>query len=507
MRSRRVHSSLHGRARRFRELLVDMPAVQEGVLSRILSRNSRCEYGRRYGFDRISSPTQFARQVPMVTYEDLRADIERMSAGEPDVLVADPVLMFEETGGSSGGRKLIPYTAAALETFRAGLLPWMDDLLTAYPRASGGSAYWSISPVARAARQTSGAIPIGMGNDAGYFGDELAGWISQSLSVPPAVADLTDIEEWRRVTARYLLADEMLAFVSIWSPTFLLELLSYIEAHAAELVGYVARGNPARAECIAASIEDGRLITSRVWPRLSVISCWDQGSSRAHAGRLKERFPHAAMQGKGLLATEGLMSIPLVDSPWPVLAVESGFFEFLATDGEVCNAAQVRVGEEYEVLITNESGLYRYRIGDRVLVREGVGAAPALEFLGRAGVGSDLVGEKLTEDFVIRVLARLKLRSACLAVDAKGYVLIVEEEEGTGSLQIEQIGRLCDLLLADNPQYAHARALNQLAPVRAIRCHRLSEQLTRAAVMKGQRLGDIKPPALVAGDWRAMLAM
>jgi GH3 auxin-responsive promoter len=519
-----VHASLHGRARRFRDLLADARAAQEQVLSRVLARNRHCEYGRRHGFDRIGSTADFARRVPIVTYEELRADIERMSTGEPGVLVADPVLMFEETGGSAGGRKLIPYTAASLDAFRAGLLPWMDDLSVTRPDILAGSAYWSISPAARAARTTSGGIPIGMGSDAGYFGEELATQISRTLSVPPAVAGVLDIEQWRHVTTCYLLADEKLTFVSIWSPTFLLELLSYIDAHAQELASCVARGafssgmnseveqlpplqsDPARAAYITASIENGGVNCSRLWQRLHLISCWDQGSSRLHAQKLKERFPQATLQGKGLLATEGLVSIPLTDSPWPVLAVESGYFEFLAADGRVCCAAQAQAGEQYELLITNDSGLYRYRIGDRVRVRDRVGTAPALEFLGRAGVSSDLVGEKLTDDFVIRVLAKLSLPSACLAAATQGYVLLADGAE-VSPAQVDEIARACDLLLAENPQYAYARALGQLQPVRAIRCHRLMEQLTRRAMMKGQRLGDIKPPALIAtSDWNEMLA-
>lgn len=488
-----MHASLKGRARRFRDSLTDTRAVQERVLSRILEANLQCEYGRRHGFARIDGPVEFAHRVPIVTYEDLRTDIERIAAGEPGVLVSNTVSMFEETGGSSGGHKLIPYTAASLNAFRAGLLPWVDDLFTSHPSLLEGSAYWSISPAGRAARRTAGGIPIGMGNDASYFGEELAVQIARSLSVPPEVGEILDIDEWRRVTAQYLLADQTLSLVSVWSPTFLLELLAYMDAQAGETL-----------DC------------SRVWPRLRVISCWDQGSSKAYAAKLKERFPHATLQGKGLLATEGLISIPLTDSPWPVLAVGSGYFEFLDADGKVHGATQLHVGERYEVLLTNDSGLYRYRIGDRVLVRGWVGTAPALEFLGRAGVSSDLAGEKLTDDFVVDVLAKLGLRSACVAPDSAsgtlpgtvtarpGYVLLADSGEVRPE-SVHNLARSCDLLLAANPQYAYARALNQLEPVRVMLFPRLIEHLTRAALKRGQRLGDIKPPALIGADWREIL--
>jgi len=62
--------------------------------------------------------------VPVVDYDALRGSIERMAAGARDVLVATPVIAFEETGGRSGGAKLGPYPAAALGSFQRGLLPW-----------------------------------------------------------------------------------------------------------------------------------------------------------------------------------------------------------------------------------------------------------------------------------------------------------------------------------------------------------------------------------------------
>jgi len=104
--------------------------------------------------------------------------------------------------------------------------------------------------------------------------------------------------------------------------------------------------------------------------------------------------------GKGLLATEGVVSIPLMGYAAPVLCVNSAFFEFVDDAGCIRLAADLEHDACYEVILTTANGLYRYRLGDRVRVIGSAGRTPLLSFLGRAGVVSDLCGEKLAEAFV-----------------------------------------------------------------------------------------------------------
>jgi hypothetical protein len=409
--------------------------------------------------------------VPVVRYDDLRESIGRMERGEPNVLVAETPIAFEETGGSAAGPKLIPYTAGLLEAFRRALLPWLDDLANAYPSISIGRAYWSISPTGRSARKTAGGLPIGLWNDAAYFGEALAPLVLETLAVPPEVGAIEDLGRWREATCRYLDACEDLALISVWSPTFLFDFLDNLAAKP-----------------------------------IAVVSCWDQASSRPYAGLLRKRLPGVRVQGKGLLSTEGVVTIPLEGLPMPVLAVDSGYFEFLDDAGRCFEAGEVSVGGEYEVLMTTEGGLYRYAIGDRVRVHGFAGEAPLLEFLGRGESSVDLCGEKLTEAFVLSALASLELEFSFLApsgAPVAGYALYLDAAEVSHEDSL-RIARAADLSLGRNPQYAYARRLGQLAPLAAARCVRPLETWTRARLASGQRLGDIKPPAL-SGDpgWAA----
>lgn len=469
---------LRGSAAWFRGLLDDPAAVQREVLARLLEDNADSAWGREWGLGRLRGPADYAAAVPVSTWEAFDPYVRRIAAGEPRVLTCEPVIAFEETGGSGSGAKLVPYTASALLGFQRGLRPWLDDLLQAFPGMEAGRFYWSISPAGRPPRRSAGGIPVGLPGDAAYFGADLAPLIVASLAVPPEVGAIADMDAWRQATLDHLLACRELTLISVWSPSFLSELLRHAE----------------------------RDDFSSIWPALRVISCWDQASAAIPAAALRRQFPGVAVQGKGLLATEGLVTLPLTGLEWPVLATASGYWEFQEAGGRVRGAHEVEPDGEYALLMSTASGLYRYAIGDRVRVRGFAGRTPMLEFLGRSA-GSDLCGEKLDDAFVGRALQPLGLAFAMLcplpASDdiAPCYVLLCDAMEVDASLA-PHLAAQVDASLGTNPQYAYARRLGQLGPVQARRVARPLPRWIQRGVARGQRLGDIKLPALgPPPDW------
>src|SRR3954463_5829968 len=84
----------------FEALLRDVEASQMATLRNILQRNAGCEYGRRHGFDGIVDHHGYRARVPVVTYDDLSPHVQRMLAGEPDVLVTGVASYFSTTSGS-----------------------------------------------------------------------------------------------------------------------------------------------------------------------------------------------------------------------------------------------------------------------------------------------------------------------------------------------------------------------------------------------------------------------
>ncbi len=498
----------------FTASLNDTATTQQQLLLRLLQQNQHCQLGQQLGFKDIDSIQHYQATVPIQQYQQLAPQIEQMLLGQQQVLFEDQALWYERTSGTTDSAKMIPYTPAALTAFQSALFPWLYDLMAQYPDIMQGSAYWSISPVGRAAERTPDGTPIGSHNDALYLGQQAAELINQTLAVPVWVAEVQSIEAWQYITLRYLLSNAHLSLISIWSPSFLLQLLKALPTRAAQLIQDIHNGqvsepglqahqahfdfvpNPQRATWLRSCITKDGIDTLRIWPQLALISCWSSASSAVYAEQLQQLFKTVPIQAKGLLATEGAVTVPCSAAAGPALAIQSGFFEFIDASGEVHLAEHLHTGQSYEVVMSNFSGLYRYRIGDRVRVVGWHHTAPCLEFIGRSGSTVDLCGEKLTEAFVLPLLQRIPGFSMLVAnpLPKPHYCLYVDARDVNEPLAA-QLRPAIEQQLQGNPQYQYARHLGQLNAVKIIRTaqpmNRYYQQLQQL-----KNLGDIKPPGL-----------
>jgi hypothetical protein len=499
---------------RFTAALGRVAEIQTTILFDLLKRNAATRFGTAHGFANIRSVAEFQGQVPVAGYDAFAESIEAVSNGDPGVLTADRVKLFQPTSGSSSPAKLIPWTAELGREFRRGISPWLAALYRRKPTLLGGTAYWSISPPATAV-QTRGRLPVGFDHDAeylGFFGKKLFPLVSVA---PSELAHCRSMQEFKAKTLVALLADENLRLISIWSPTFLTTLLDDFTAQPGEILGALSRsGRPGahqRAEFLGHILcESGRQTSfEKVWPKLQVISCWTHGPSELYAENLRSQFPNTEIQGKGLVATEAFISLPFHQGKDPVLAVTSHFFEFQDTESEkLFLADELVVGGTYRVIVTTSGGLYRYLLGDLVRVTDFIQDAPCLRFIGREGNVSDLVGEKLQGTFVENVIRRalahqyIKPRFFLLAPVAgampkPAYTLFLEANAVMDAVVLQ---RNLEEGLAENFHYKHCRRLGQLSGARVFQINRgppSSETVFQHEMLsRGIKLGDIKMGAL-----------
>lgn len=499
----------------FNTALDNVSSTQKQILQKILHTHKSTTFGQRYNFANMNSMQGYQETVPINSYEDIKTDFERMAAGESYLRCHDPVLLFEETSGTHAKPKWIPYTNRSLEDFRLALFPWIYDLCHHYPGIMGGSAYWSISPVAQVSRKkTHAGIPIGMTDDSFYFGEDVAQHIQSTLAVPAWISSIPSVELWRYLTLFYLLRNTQLSLISIWSPTFLLQILQTLSQYQDRLIADIQTGNIShpefkhyrknisvapdkkRANVLKQYFLASSLDTTILWPKLNLVSCWASGASATYAHTLKKYFPNVRLQAKGLLATEGVITIPMVQANQPVLSVLSGFYEFLTDDGNVYLAHELTSNTPYSVLLTNNSGLYRYNIGDRVKLTGWYRKAPCLEFISRASNTVDLCGEKLTEEFLIPYLADIPGFSLVAPrMTPKPHYCLYVDSKVVSISDTQQLAQKLEILLRTNPQYDYARHLDQLG---SLRLFRTLEPLRSYQQYHSQskKLGDIKPPGL-----------
>ena len=477
---------------RFRAALANPEKTQRTILLRYLRENAETAFGRQHRFAEIRTVQQFQERVPLATYSDFAPWIERIASGEPGVLTRSLVRTLELTSGSSAAAKRIPYTAAMQREIRRAVAPWVFDLYKDRPRLAMGCAYWSITPIAMDEERTEGPVKVGFEEDSEYLGGFWKRLVDSTLAVPGSVRFAPDVDSFRYATLRHLLRRRDLTVISVWHPSFLTLLMGALPRFWDDLVRDL---EPLRGI--------GPDDLTRIWPHLGLISCWGDGHAALHLEEIRRAFPGVEIQPKGLLATEGFVTIPF-QGAWPV-AIRSHFFEFLEEDGRPRLVHEIEKGGVYSVVLTTGGGLYRYRLEDRVEVTGFVGRTPSLRFLGKEGHVSDLRGEKLHESFVAGVLERVFLqmgvspRFALLAPElapeegpTPGYVLYLEAFPLPPGL-----AEIIEEKLAANPHYRACVALGQLAPVRVFRIEKDGFFLyLRRCRERGQRMGDVKPLAL-----------
>ena len=475
----------------FEHALLNPERAQGKLLFGLIRSNEKSEFGRSHGFADMRTLEAYRAAVPVRSYSGFEMQISRLASGETAVLTSSPVIAFEETGGTSSGVKLIPYTQDSLTAFRAAALPWLVDLARRRPGVCAGKSYVSVSPATRAPRTTDGDISVGLPSETAYLGDNLSSAFLSILAVPPEVAAICDVSDWRLATLDTLISCEDLSFVSVWSPTFLLQLVEAIPAYQTRLSARLSR--PAR-QRLNSFLQGGGSDTSILWPQLDTVSCWNDGSSAGFASRLSALCPQSHIEPKGLFATEAAVTMPWGGREGCVPALTSTFTEFIDGNGVPHLAHQLDKGASYRVVITTPGGLYRYDMGDRVRCVGHEGDVGRLVFEGRAGLVSDMVGEKLDEAFIAGALAAVPVAAALSpkASPKPHYELWLDAAAADQSVVHE-----VEAALSRNPQYAYARKMGQLGPLKPLLRPGFVAKRHQAKAIAGKRLGDLKHSSLI----------
>jgi hypothetical protein len=473
---------------------------QKKILQDIVQLNQTSNFGEQHNFSSINNYEDYVQNVSIQTYEAFSSPIESIRAGSSKVLTVSPVIQFELTGGSSSGQKLIPYTQDTMRAFQNGVLPWLGDLLQQRSNIAKGSIFFIISPACSQKNKKDSDIPISVGDDLLYFGPELYEHLKEVTLYSSELLDCQDVDEWMEKVSILLLNENNLTFISLWSPTLLIEILNYIIKNKDHLVKKIDCSD--RAILLENAITPTKISTNLIWNKLDTISCWDSHTSKVYAQELQKYFPDVYIQGKGLLSTEAIITLPYKNLIAPILAVDSHFYEF-KNNNKVFLLHQLTVGESYRVIVTTQSGLYRYDTGDMVTVVEYYNNTPLLSFQGKGDLTSDICGEKLSEDFVKNALLAVdeSLVGRCILrpihdIERPYYLAIVDT-----SIDVDNAGLLSnkiDLALSINPQYEYARSLSQLGPVQIEMVNNISAYYRSLMKDTNTYLSTLKIPSLFA---------
>ena len=88
--------------------------TQTNVFQNLISNAVSTQFGKDHDFISINSHADFIKRVPIRDYEDLKPYVERVVAGETDILWKGKPLYFAKTSGTTSGAKYIPITKESM---------------------------------------------------------------------------------------------------------------------------------------------------------------------------------------------------------------------------------------------------------------------------------------------------------------------------------------------------------------------------------------------------------
>lgn len=483
--------------------------LQQRQKLRSILKNSTlaCEKG-------IDNYNLFTKTFPVSHYISWRDSINSYMRGNSK-LSKSALVRFQPTSGSSEQIKFIPYTKLFLDELDHAIAPWLASLYRKYPKLENGTHYWSVSWLPESQREVLKDKNLNDDSALLSIGKRILSKFTQA--VPSNVAFASNADDALFATICYLVADHNLSMISVWSPTFALQLFERIEQNIDEVYTILSTGswgkrkhslkkvkcpfNPKQAAILLKSRIGLNIDFECVWPKLCLISSWDTAGSKEWAKKLQERISFVDFEGKGLWATEGVVTIPYNNS-YP-LAYQSHFYEFEYLEGikqgEIIPSWELKLNDLVSPIISSGNGLLRYCLDDCLRVTEFIGQIPCFEFQGRR-FGVDMVGEKLAPEMAQELLNKLSIGEckaiSLLAVDTqlqiKPFYCVLFDGVRNEDINTDYI----DTLLRKNFHYDLARDLGQLDQPRIIYTINAWESYKQLVMKDGMIEGNIKPEPL-----------
>ena len=429
--------------------------VQEQFLLSLLKAYQDTEFAKKYKLKEIKNVEQFRRIIPILAYSSYEPFVERIVKGEPNILTPDPVIHLNRSSGSTGKQKLIPITKRSRQ-----ILNRVNQVATGFSTEaiqkrgnSMGKMLFTTSTLISG--RTSSSIPYGTSSSGAL---QLNKFIHNQIFAQPSEAQqILDTVARNYVCLLFALQNPKLKIIGATFPVLALQLANYLELYAEELIHNLKSGElpswlqikpelrsklekqfsatPKRATQLQEILNtEGKLTPLLAWQDLAVVATARGGTSDFYFEKFPAYFGDTPIFGGIYASSEATFGACYdLNTDGAVLAIESGFFEFIPQeqwDMEQPNtllATQVEVGKYYRILVTNYNGLYRYDIGDVVEVLGFYEQAPIIVFRHRVGGLLSATSEKTNEFQVIQAMREvqqefnLSLENFCITLSEDDF--------------------------------------------------------------------------------------
>ncbi|XVE50221.1 hypothetical protein DITRI_Ditri01bG0144500 [Diplodiscus trichospermus] len=434
------------------ELTTNAQQIQEQLLEEILMKNAATEYLSRF-LNGHADRQLFKKNVPIVSYEDIKPYIDRIANGEPsDILLAEPLTEFYRSTGTSGGQpKLIPATAEIAD--KRAILQTLSE------------------PVMKK-----------------YFGElEQAGKSLELMFAKPEIETPSGLKSlYCQLLLGLIRRDEVVTFGSLFAST-VVRAIKFLEDHLKELcyniktgqlsnwitdsgcrnaVSLIMKPHPELADSIEniCSCKSWEGIIKKLWPKAKFIRCITTGVMSQYTEQLDFYGGGLPLVSRFYVSSECIFGINLEPLSKPsdvsyTLLPNMAYFEFLPVkkgcqtmspevqfnglsdhhestemktknqDIEPVDLVNVKPGQRYELVVTTSAGLYRYKVGDILMATGFYNNTPQFQFVERQNVILSIDADKTSEADLLKAVTEAKS-----LIDPLGFILTGYTSYGDTSL-------------------------------------------------------------------------
>ena len=464
--------------------------AQKSVLRKILRRNQNSELGEKLDFRNIHGIDDYRTKVPLSSYADYESYVERMLQGEKNLMYTGRNVRYCSSSGSVGKPKILPKGVNDL---------WKMQCI-------GFSC--SVATAAHDLRRRGIRMPSQMGplvliltghrmedgkrcNGAGQVPLDYLKFLLPFFCTSPVSLMYPEHEELldtAYLQLRFALGNRKVSYLGSIVITLLTTMFEYLEENWQMLCDDIEQGiinpniritpelrrayekklkpDPKRAAELRREFEKGfeDPIAPRIWPKLTWAYGMVGSNLKVYIRKLRRYIgPDIPLHNMGYAAAEGFFAMPTeLDVNDSVLLPHCIFFEFIPVNEDeeepeenpkTLLIDELEVGKKYEVVVSNFSGLYRYRMEDVVQVTRMYNNTPQVELLYRRNLGMNIANEKTTTQMIDFAAKETSAEAAIpfvghsfhadYSTNPPRYCMLIETENAVSE---EQRQKLCAIL-------------------------------------------------------------
>jgi len=440
--------------------------TSEQTLAKLLADNADTEYGRKYDFAGIRDAEDYRKKVPLSNYHTYEPYIKRMiENSEENLITRYPIRHYALTSGSSGAPKHIPVSQAGLDICAENSTVLCIGVMDEFYRTTTGRSLkngYCLNTIEAPLSETESGVP--KGTISGTVLKPYKKLLRYFLTSPDEILFPTQEMNMKYMKLRFALQERNVVCLVAPFMTAAVDLFTWLESNWTIMCDDIENGqispdihisqelrrkleailtpNPKRAQELREEFQNGfKGIVPRIWPNFQWIGSIGTAGFTQYTLKMRhytgKNVPYNYLEysaSEALIAAERRMGETAY-----VLVPDGGFFEFIPVDPEeqeeqetepvTLTIDEIEQGKDYEIVITNLSGFYRYRIGDIVRVTGFYNEAPALAFMYRKNQLISIAGEKTNDEALRWTIARFQEETG---VEVNDYSIFADTDTKPG---------------------------------------------------------------------------